>query len=166
MVADEGAADREHLLLPAGQVIAAVAAARGEPGKEVVDPRQRPGPGLRGDPQILLDGQRREDLALLRDKADAEPRPAVGRQGRDIAAGKADVPGMQRGMSHDRRQEGRLAHPVAAQDGERAPGRQGERDAFEHDRLAVSRLDAVEQKAGIPGTIRHRPVDPRARSPR
>ena len=161
-VAHQRAPDRQHLLLAAREVIAAVPAARGERGKELVDPGERPGPGLRRDNQVLLDRQRREDLALLRHEADAEPRAPVGRQGRDIASGKADMPGMQRGMPHDGREQRRLADPVAAQDRERAAGRQVERDAFEHDRLAIPGLDAVEHQTFGAGALAHR----WARSPR
>src|SRR5215469_7401856 len=64
-IAHQGAADGEHLLLAAGELIAAVAPPLGEPWEEVVDARERPAAWTRGHEEILLERQRGEDLALL-----------------------------------------------------------------------------------------------------
>src|SRR5262249_59126060 len=73
----ERTADREHLLLAAGKLIAEIAAALGEPREQLVDALERPraGPGDRGE--VLLDRERLEDVALLRHPADAGMRALV-----------------------------------------------------------------------------------------
>ena len=111
-VAHQCAADRQHLLLAARQLIAVIAAALGKRREEVVDFRQRPLPRALGDRQILLDRQRRKYLALLRDKADAEPRAPVRRQHCDLLVGEADSTPVQSGMTRDGGEQGRLADPV------------------------------------------------------
>ena len=78
------APDREHLLLATRELRAAVALALGEPREELVDALARPlaarlraGRAPRGDPQVLVDGERREEATALRDVADAVPRDLV-----------------------------------------------------------------------------------------
>src|SRR5436189_4196930 len=41
-------------------------------------------------------------ISFLRHQPDAEPRPTVRRQYRNLVAGEADLSGMQRGVPHDR----------------------------------------------------------------
>src|SRR6516162_1643460 len=134
-IEDQGAADREHLLLAAGELVAEIAAAFFKPRKQLVDPRLGPwtGPGHGGE--ILLDGERFEDVALLRHPADAGKRALVRAQRRDVATIEADAAG----------QSERLAL------GER------ERDLVEHDRLAVARAQPLDgqqfrHRATLPDT--------------
>src|ERR1051325_6779562 len=116
-------------------MIAAVLAPRRKRGKEIVDALRRPFARARGYQQVLLDSQRRKDLALLRHERNAETDPAMRRRSRHTPAGETDLAGAQQAMSHDRREQGRLADAVATQYGERSTGRKIERDAVEHDRL-------------------------------
>src|SRR5215470_19495111 len=73
----ERAPDREHLLLAAGELVAEIAAAFGEARKQLIDARRRPGARPRHRGQVLLDGERLEDVALLEDPADARMRTLV-----------------------------------------------------------------------------------------
>ena len=65
------AADRQHLLLAAGELVAEIAAALLQPRKHLVDPAHGPRPGPRHGGHVLLDRERAEDVALLRHPADA-----------------------------------------------------------------------------------------------
>ena len=73
-IAHQRPGDAQHLLLAAGQRVAAIPPALGERGKEIVNPRQGPAPGPGRDQEIFLDRQRAENLALLRHEADARAR--------------------------------------------------------------------------------------------
>ena len=83
-IENQGAADREHLLFTARELVAEIAAAFVKPRKQLVDARLGPwaGPGHGGE--ILLDGERFEDVALLRHPADAGKGALVRAQRRDI----------------------------------------------------------------------------------
>ena len=70
-VEHQRAGDRQHLLLAARELVAEVGAALGEAREHLVDPRDGPRPRPRDGGQVLLDGQRLEDVALLRHPADA-----------------------------------------------------------------------------------------------
>src|SRR5690242_3012884 len=118
-------------------MITAVLAASRERGKEIVNALRRPQAGARGHQQVLLDGQRRKDLTLLRHERNAETDPAMRRRSRHTLAGEADLAGAQQAMPHDRREQCRLADAVAAQYRERSSGRKIERDLLDHDRLAI-----------------------------
>src|SRR5258707_432628 len=137
-IQDQGAADREHLLLAARKLVAEVAAAFLKPRKQLVDARLGPwaGPGHGGE--ILLDGERFEDVALLRHPADAGKGALVRAQRRDVAAIEADTAGEEARHAHDRIDQGGLAHAVAAEQSERLSLGERERDVVEHDRLAVA----------------------------
>jgi len=92
-VAEQRSPDREHLLLAAGQLVPAVAAAVRQPREQVVDALARPGAVTgrrpRRDAEVLLDGQRREDAPPLRDQSDARPRDDVRRRPGQLAAVEA-----------------------------------------------------------------------------
>src|SRR6185436_13402116 len=141
--------DREHLLLAARELRAAVALALGEPREELVDPlarplaaRRRAAGAPRGDPQVLVDGERREEATALRDVADAVPRDLVRLAADELLALEADrALGMRRRDAHDRVAERRLAHAVATHDRERA-ALHGEAEVVEDARLAVERVEA------------------------
>ena len=65
------AGDRQHLLLAAGKMVAHMSPPLREAREQPVGGRQIPTPRPRGDCKILLDRQRREDLAFLRAPSDA-----------------------------------------------------------------------------------------------
>ena len=68
-------ADRQHLLLPAGELAPAAQLALGQARKQLVDPRDRPRAGtLERDFQIFLDTEIGEDSSPLRNIADAARR--------------------------------------------------------------------------------------------
>src|SRR5439155_18451271 len=73
-ISHQGAGDRQHLLLAARELVAHVDAALGEARKERVDRGEAPAPGTSGDAQVLFYRERGEDLAFLRDPAEAEAR--------------------------------------------------------------------------------------------
>ena len=66
-VAHQRPADGEHLLLAAGDLVAPVAAPLRELRKKIVDALEAPAAWTRGDGEVLLDRERREDIASLRD---------------------------------------------------------------------------------------------------
>ena len=74
-------ADRQHLLLAAGELAAAVAAALGQAREQAVDavegPARRAAAGGGGGDEVLLDAEGREHLPPLGDQAD----PGAGRRG-------------------------------------------------------------------------------------
>src|SRR5256712_1085255 len=83
-VRHEGAPDREHLLLPAGERAAEDALTLGELGKEGEDRLDRPpvgaaAPVAGGRIAGLPHGDGRKDLAALRHEADPDLRDAIGR---------------------------------------------------------------------------------------
>src|SRR5438876_6388965 len=119
-IAHQRAADGEHLLLAAGDLVALVGAPLCEAREQVVDALERPAPGTGGDAEIFLDAERREDLALLRHEADAEPRALVDRQATDGFLGKENFPRVESGMAHDGCEQGGLADAVAPQYSQRA----------------------------------------------
>src|SRR5262249_61197322 len=61
---------RQHLLLAAGQMVAAPCAPLAQPGKQRVDRREIPAPRPRGNQQIFFDVERGKNLPLLRDPAE------------------------------------------------------------------------------------------------
>ena len=114
----ERAADRELLLLPAGQIAAAPVQHLLQHREQLEDLfRNRARAVLahaEADAQVLLDGQLREDFAPLGHVADAEPRAALRREPAQIGPGERDLAGGRRQQSHDALQQRGLAHAVAA----------------------------------------------------
>src|SRR6266480_3709551 len=119
-IAHQRAADGEHLLLAAGDLVALVGAPPREAREEVVYTIERPAAGTSGDAEIFLDAERREDLALLRHEADAQARALVDRQARNRFLGKENFPRGVSGMAHDGGEQGGLADAVAPQYSQRA----------------------------------------------
>ncbi len=112
---DQRAADGQHLLLAARQLPAHYAAPLPKAWKERVDPFDRPGSGNRDRGQVLLDGQRAEDVALLRRPANAAPSAPVRRERRDVLARERDSTAKARGDADQRIDNRRLADAVAPQ---------------------------------------------------
>ena len=74
-IGDQRARDRQHLLLAAGELAAAIVLALGQARECVVDALDRPraAPHARGHAQMLVDGERAPQPPALRHVADAEP---------------------------------------------------------------------------------------------
>src|SRR5213083_337902 len=92
-VRHEGAADREHLLLAAGERAPEDALPGRELGEEVEDLLDRPRVGVavrRGRDQVLTHREVREDLTALGHEADPGPRHAVRREAVNRPALEAD----------------------------------------------------------------------------
>src|SRR5215470_12911911 len=130
--------DGEHLLLAAGERASQLTASGGQPREELVDVREGPPPRPRGDGKIFLERQRREHVACLRHVADAEARPLVDGQTRDRATSVLDLPGVERGVPHDRAKQGRLADTVAPEHGQGPALGQRHAHVLQHDGLAVA----------------------------
>src|SRR5439155_18939067 len=97
-----------------------------------------PGAPGRGDPQILLNGQRCEYLAALWYPADAHAAAPVRRYRRDVRAAEANLADPRREMAGDREHQGRFAGSVAPQHGQRPAGFDRQRQAADHDTLAIA----------------------------
>ena len=143
-VGHERPRDREHLLLAPRQVVPPAAPALGEPREQRVDARQIPTAGARGHGEVLLNAQRRKDLALLSDPPEPGPRATMGRHPRQVAAAPPHHAASHVRVAHDREEERGLPHPVPSQHREAAPRRDLQRDPVERHRVAVAGPDALE----------------------
>ena len=90
-VGQKRARDRQHLLLAAGKLAAAIVLAFGKTRKGFVDALDAPGPApdAGGKPQMLVDAERAPQPPSLRHVADAEPRDAGRRHRGDVFAADA-----------------------------------------------------------------------------
>ena len=121
-VEQQRAADREHLLLTARQLGAAVAPAIRQPREQRVDALDRPRAlacALCRKPQVLVDRQRWPHAPTLRHVADAELGDHVRRKAKNFAACEFHT-AARRNQPGDRIAQRRLAHAVAADDAEHA----------------------------------------------
>ena len=132
------ACDRQHLLLAAGELVAHVASTLAQPREQRVDARERPFAGARDDGEVLLDGQRREDVALLRHPPQACARAAVAGNPDDVLAGEADDAAALACRSDERCEQRRLAHAVAAEEREASAFVEREAHVLQDDRVAVT----------------------------
>src|SRR5262245_57739086 len=159
----QDAADRQHLLLAAGELGALARQPLreiGEHGEHIVA-----GEAARADRrrqhQVLLDAQAGKDAAFFGAIGDAEPGDVAGLQLDGLAAGKADRAGPLREQPHDRPEDGRLAGAVAAEEGDERAARDREVDAMKDVRLAVPAMKI----AYLEGAVRHARSRYRPRSP-
>ena len=111
------------MLLAARKLIAPVATALGEAGQEVVDARQSPARRSKaccccGD-EILLDRQRREDLAALRYETEPRACDFERRSACEVAATELDAPRCWSQQAENTANRRRLAHAVAPNQRER-----------------------------------------------
>ena len=118
-IEDQRAGDRQHLLLAAGELVAEIAAALGQPREQRVDLVERPRSRPRDRGHVLLDRERPEDVALLRHPADAGMRALVRAQPGDVAAVEPDGAAEMAGDADDRVDQRGLAHAVAAEQRQR-----------------------------------------------
>src|SRR5258705_3507502 len=117
-----------------------------EPWEQVVDRLQGPPSRPRGNREILLDIERGKYLALLRHPAEPVACAPMWGKARDVAPAPADGAASDAGEAHDREQEGRLADAVTPEQGEAAAQRDLERDAVEHDGIAITGAHTVQRK--------------------
>ena len=141
--------DGQHLLLTAGQLVAHVAAALGQPRKQIVHGLQCPAAGPGGDRQVLLQRQRGEYLALLRDPAEAQPCAPVRGGAGDVAALPDDAAAGEPGLPHDGEQQRAFADAIAAEHGQAAARRHGERDILQDRRVAIAGAHALQFQQGL-----------------
>ena len=124
-------ADRQHLLLAAGELVAHVALALGQARKEAEGALERPGIAARGAvggrrQKVLAHREVGEDLAALGHQAEAEAGDAEGGQVIDPVALELDDAAARRQQAHDGIHGRRLAHAVAAHQGHHLAGIDGE----------------------------------------
>jgi hypothetical protein len=170
-IGEQRARDREHLLLAAGELAAAMVLALGETREGVVDALDGPGAGSHaaGEAQMLVDAERAPETAALRHIADAEAGDVGRRAPCDVLAADADRSAAHAHQTHDRLAQRGLAHAVAADDGEHA-ALQGEVDALERVRVAVVDVEAADLERGgcaaglIHGRLRGKAPAPRDRT--
>jgi len=148
-VRHERARDREHLLLASGELVAHVRLALGEARKQFVYSLQVPAPGTRRHGQVLLERQRRENLALLRDPAQTPARPRVRRGGGHVPAAPQDGAAHQPGIAHEGEEQGGLADSVSAEHGEATVLADLEGHVVEHHGIAVAGAHALEPEQGL-----------------
>ncbi len=171
-IAEQRARDRQHLLLAARKLAAAVVAALGEAREGRVDALDRPvaavGAGARRQPQRLVDRQARPQPAPLRHIADAGARDLVRLAPENVLALEAHRRPSARAITPDDRvAQRRLAHAVAADDRQHA-ALQRQRHALQRVRLAVIDLQVLhlqDRLAAAAALIHARPRD-RAPEPR
>src|SRR5450755_4491087 len=112
--------------------------------KHFVYSAQCPVPRLRDRRQMLLDGERREHAALLRNPTQAGTSTLVARHRCNILAAPRKLSAAHARKSHQRHDQRRLADAVAAEKSETAALLHRERDIFKHDRITVTGGDVVE----------------------
>jgi hypothetical protein len=138
------AADRQHFLLAAGELAAAVVLALGEAGKQRVDARDGPraGPLVR-HLQVFLDAEVGEDAPALGHVADAAAGDAVGRPARGFRAENRDAALTRRRQADEATQRRGLAGTVAAKQRRDPAFRDVEADAVKNVALAVVGVEAT-----------------------
>src|ERR1035437_8597804 len=154
-VRHKGAPDRDHLLFAAAELPAVVRGTFSQAREHPVHGLQRPAsdPSRQAaEPQVLLDGERGEDAAPLRDQADAAARYRVRGEPFDRLAGKTDMPRPRRGEADHRTDERRLPHTVAAEQRGDASALGLQRDALQDVAVLVVRVNVVdvEQAHSLP----------------
>src|SRR4029079_13718191 len=137
--------DRQHLMLSTREMVAPAGAPLLEPREQIVDGLERAAAGACGHGQVLLDIERGEYLALLRHPAKPVACTHMRGEAGDVAAAPGDGAARDAGETRDGEQERRLADAVAPEQGESAAVRDLERDAVQHDRVAVSGTHTVER---------------------
>ena len=112
------------------------------------------GPG--GGQDVLGHAELGEDLAPLRHVGDAAARAPKRRNFGDLGAIQPHRARRDRQQAHDALQQGGLARPVAAENGEALAPRKGEGYGTEHLRAAVVLVDALDLQVHLsaPGRLR------------
>src|SRR5215468_1810098 len=140
---DECTANRQHLLLAAGELAAEIVAPLLEPREHAKHAFHRPRPRSRNGGEVLLDGERAEDVALLRRPADTRSYPSLWPLARDIPAIETDATGLVRSKANNGIDQRRLAGAIAAKQRQRLAVRYTEADIGQHHGLAIARPQAL-----------------------
>jgi hypothetical protein len=134
VVVEQRPGDRDHLLLPAGERPCTLPRPLPQLGEKVVDEVVARLVVALGQTQVLLDGQAREDVAVLGHVADAAANDAVRRERRQVLSGEPhrSAPANE---AEDRAQRRRLADAVPSEQRGHTSFGNVERDALQHMRL-------------------------------
>ena len=162
VVVEQRPRDRDHLLLAAGERSRPLARTLPQLREKVVDEVvARLGVAL-GEPQVLLDGEPGEDVAVLGHVADAAADDAVRRKRRQVVAGELhrSAPADE---TEDRPQRRRLADAVPSEQRGHAALRNVERHALKHVRLPEVDVQVahLEQRLRLDGGDGHQSSSPR-----
>ncbi len=163
--AHQGAADRQHLLLAAGQRAAALGHALLEPRKQREDALQPAGAiglaavgGVGAHLQVFRNAHARENPAAFRRLGDAQPGDFVRRHVGDVLPVEFDLAGAGAGLAEDRHHQRRLAGAVGADQGDDLARLDLEVDALQRLDLAVGRAQAADREQGRCGGRGHVPL--------
>ena len=155
-IVDQGAAERELLLHPAGQLAGRAIRKGMQPGRAQEARAARATLGRRLPEQaseivdVLHDREARIEIAAqaLRHVGDARHDAVAVRRRSDVAAERANGPGLQAANAGDQAEQGRFSDPIRPHQRGRAAGPEREADAGERRRLAVALRDTVDLDAG------------------
>jgi hypothetical protein len=123
-----------------------------QPREQLIHARERLGAALPArrregaHQQVLLDREAREQQVALRDVHDAGLGALLGAQRLQLLPGDRHRAGAEVRQAADRVQQRRLAVAVGADDDQRLPLRERERDVPDHRGLAVAGLQAVDDQ--------------------
>jgi len=139
------AGQRELLLQPAGQLAGGLPPAAPQLGEELerVD-RDPAGAGQPGEPEVLGDGEAREDAAVVGHQGEAATCEQLGAARRQRGAVDPHGAAVALGEPEDRPQERGLAHPVAAEERDRLALAEREGDLVDHSRAGVAGGEALD----------------------
>ena len=158
-ICHQRAADGKHLLLAARQRARELTGPFLEAWKQVIQPGQRPRTGLaqtigcRRD-QILAHGQCRKDHASLRNEADAKPRDRFGRTADEARAAEVSLAIPSGDEAEQGIDRGRLAHAVAAEQGDHLALGDVEIDTEQHLAWPIARPQAADAEHQAPSSPR------------
>src|SRR5712691_8766921 len=150
----QDATDGEHLLLAPGEL----GALAPEPLLEIREETEDTVEGkpawadLRGQQEVLLHVEAREDAALLGAEGEAEARDAVRGEGHELVPVEADGALSPRHHAHDGLERGGLARPVASEQRHHLPRPHLEADAAQDVRLAIPGIEVPDLEQGA---LRH-----------
>ncbi len=164
------ARNRQHLLLAAGKLRAAVVSTLGQAGEGVVDAFRGPGAALARlrHAQMLVDRQRAPQPPPLRHVSNAKAGDSRGGKTHELLATHADRAARGADETHDRLAERRLAHAVAADDRHDAVVER-QVDALQCMRVAIIDVEApdLEHDVGLGATrLSHARLRDKAPEPR
>jgi hypothetical protein len=164
---DQGAGERDPLAFAAGKL-------RGQmvrPGGETDLSEQLVGAGLRlghrnpgdagGQRDVLQRGQLGHQLVVLEDEADPAAQGGAGTDGTETGGEHRDLAGVGQVKPAEDLQQRRLARARGTADGDRLPGKHGERDALEHGERTGGGREGLGEAAGAEDGFRHRAWPPK-----
>ena len=174
-IGGQRAADREHLLLAAGKLLAAVIETLAQPREGIENPFERPivapaGTGARSHQQILAHRKIRKDRTALRYVRESGAGDAVGTRAPRIFAADHDAPRRRTHQSHHRPDQRGLAHAIAPEQSHCLAPADHQRNTLQHVALAVVdvqilRVDERVSRHAVPRGRPTAPADPREPRP-